>query len=581
MKSSAGGASDRPGTSIGTKVSTLLGILIVLILAQVVTAGLLARNLSSNIAALKNRDTLFEQSLRQANDSFLTMDDQSNMWVGLYQQPKSSQLVTQTLSQIQTSEKQVQQSLQAAEKYTATPQEKSLISQALKDSQSYNNYFSQVYQYNYTDHTKAAQIMYVNNASASNALNSDLAKLEQLAEQRLLDHATAASSRSTTSFLISTAVGALVFLLSIVTLFFIRRVLRPIPTIAATLGRIADGDLTVPTVEVKSRDEMGLLARSANHMLEQLVDLIGKVSHSSQQVAASSEELSASAEETSKATNQVALSAQAVANGSDAQVRAATESARAMTEVATGVQRVADTSSTVTEASVEMRQTAESGAEAVNRAVKQMNAIHESVDASLHQLRLLNDRSTQISTIVAAITAISSQTNLLALNATIEAARAGEHGRGFAVVADEVRKLAEQSATSAQEIIEIVEKMREGTAHSVSSMDEVKRETETGREVVGQAGQAFSAIVAKVKDVSQQIMEVSAAAEEISASSQQVTASIQEMANISRHAGEQVQTVAASTEEQLASMEEISASSAELSHLAEELQGLVSTFRLN
>jgi len=568
------------GMSIVAKVSLLLGLLLVFIVAQVAVGGVLSHDLDNNIKSVRDSDTSFNKLLHQANDSFLTMDDQSNMWVGLYQQPKTSQLVQQTLSQAQSAEKQVTLSLQAAAKYAHTTQEKSGIAQALKDAQAYDDYFSQVVQNNYSNHTQAEQLMYVGNANASNALTADLSKLEQLGEQRLQTDAGAAAAKSTSDFIISLVAGVIVALLCLVTALYVWRVLKPVPNITDALGKVANGDLTVESITVKSRDEVGRLAAALNQMVANLTHLIGKVTESSEQVAAASQQLSASAEDTTKATNQVALSAQEVARGAETQANSANESARAMTDVAVGVQRVAETSSLVAESAQDAAGVAEKGHASIERAVTQMHSVHASVGESAEQIDLLNSQSQQIQSIVDTISQISSQTNLLALNAAIEAARAGEQGRGFAVVADEVRQLAEQATTSAHQIAEIIQEMRERTASSVSSMEKVKENTNTGLQVVTNAGDAFRSILEKVKGVTDQVLEVSTSAEEISASSEEVSAAIQEMADISRHSGAQVQTVASATEEQLATVEQISASAAELSKMSEELQQLVSTFKV-
>ncbi|QQE78724.1 methyl-accepting chemotaxis protein [Alicyclobacillus sp. SO9] len=566
--------------SLIVKISVLLGILILVILSQVVVSGFLSHSLISNLKTLKSQDVLFSQYIHKANDAFLTMDDQSNMWVGLYQQNKNSTLVTQTLAQVRTAQKQITASLDSAEKYAATKEEKSTIQKALRDTKAYTGYFNQVYQYNYSNHAKAAHIMYVSNANASNNLTADLLTLKKFGEKSVLQHATAASSSSRTSFLISTVIGAIVVALSILTLVYIRNLLKPIPKITKALTQVADGNLTIEAVRHNSKDEMGQLASALNYMMDRLTQLISKVSQSSEQVAAASQELSASAEETTRATNQVAASAQEVADGAETQVQGAEESAHAMNEVAAGVQRIAETSSSVAHSAVGVSKSAETGERSLQQAVQQMQSIHAAVQTSSQQLEQLAEQSSQIGSMVDVITQISSQTNLLALNAAIEAARAGEHGTGFAVVADEVRKLAEQSSQSAKQIVDIVEQMEINTAQSVTAMHHVTTETETGTQVVQQTGQAFTKILESVKNVSSQIMEVSAAAEEMSASTEQVTASINEMAGISKQSNAQIQTVAASAEEQLAAVEQISASSTELSTMAEQMQQLISTFKV-
>lgn len=175
---------------------------------------------------------------------------------------------------------------------------------------------------------------------------------------------------------------------------------------------------------------------------------------------------------------------------------------------------------------------------------------------------------------------MSEQTNLLALNAAIEAARAGSHGQGFAVVAGEVRKLAEQSAESAQKIAGLVTQVIADTDKSVQLMHVGLEEVGHGISAVTSAGNAFKSIVRSSEEVAGKIQEVAAAAEQMAASSQQVTASATEMNGIAKQASQQAKAVAAYSKEQLVSMEGIAASTAELSNIAQALNDAAARFRV-
>jgi len=190
----------------------------------------------------------------------------------------------------------------------------------------------------------------------------------------------------------------------------------------------------------------------------------------------------------------------------------------------------------------------------------QMGRISGTVESTSSIIKQLGERSKQIGDIVTAITDISSQTNLLALNAAIEAARAGEHGKGFAVVADEVRKLAEQSQDSAAKIKELIERTQEDTKQSIQSMMNVVHEVQAGTLDVNEAGVAFKKILEAEILVAEQIHEVSAISEQMSANSQEVSASVQEVQAIATQSSEGAQTIVTASREQLASMEEISES---------------------
>jgi methyl-accepting chemotaxis protein len=251
-----------------------------------------------------------------------------------------------------------------------------------------------------------------------------------------------------------------------------------------------------------------------------------------------------------------------------------------MEEMAVGISRIAESSSTVSEASVETAKEAAAGNEAIQKVVYQMDSIRASVTSSSQAVKELGMRSQEIGQIVGAITDIADQTNLLALNAAIEAARAGEHGRGFAVVADEVRKLAEQSRVSADQIANLITEIQEDTNRVVLAIEKGNAEVDSGIRVVEAAGEAFEKILNSVQHVADQIQEVSAAAEEMSASTEEVTASVEEMSRIARDSSQHSQSVVGASEEQLGIINEISASVQSLSVMAKELHDVVKQFKL-
>lgn len=354
----------------------------------------------------------------------------------------------------------------------------------------------------------------------------------------------------------------------------------PLQKLTKATKAMAEGDLTIEPVQVKNKDEFGDLASSFNGMLVNLRSLVGQVHTSAEQVAASSEELMASAEQTTEATNQIAASIQEVAGGSKKQEVSTDESSQAMQEMMTGVQLVATATSTVADVSSEATKEADEGNVALQRVVIQMDKINESTNDSATVIQQLEERSTAIVKIIEVITGIADQTNLLALNAAIEAARAGEHGKGFAVVADEVRKLAEQSKTSADQIAGLIGEIQADTKHAVRTMEKGTDEVASGISVVQEAGAGFKRIQSSISEMASQIQEISAVAQRMSASAEQVNQSIDQVAHVAKQTSENAETVAATSEEQLASMEEISLSSAALSKRAEELLTQINQFKV-
>ncbi|MBY0123309.1 methyl-accepting chemotaxis protein [Bacillus sp. S/N-304-OC-R1] len=364
-------------------------------------------------------------------------------------------------------------------------------------------------------------------------------------------------------------------------LLFTRTIVRPMKTINMQLKEIAEGegDLT-KELSVTSKDEIGDLASSFNKMLYNLRSMIQQISLTSEQIAASSEELTASAEQTTQATNQITTAIQEIAIGAEMQGQGAVESSKSMQVMTESIQQVAETTASVSEAAMETSKEANKGNESIQMIMKQMDIIHESVDASASVVNRLGEQSKEIGNITEVIMGIADQTNLLALNAAIEAARAGEQGRGFTVVADEVRNLAEQSKESATKIAGFIKQIQEDTLHAVSVMNKGTHEVAVGMEVVHKTSEGIQNILSSVEQVASQIQEASAVTEEMAASVEEVSASIEEMASISQVAASNTQNVASSSEEQLASIEEIASTSASLSKMAEDLQELVNKFKV-
>ena len=359
-----------------------------------------------------------------------------------------------------------------------------------------------------------------------------------------------------------------------------RLIANPLRVVASRLEELASGNLNVEPIDDLGRDEAGVLAAAFNRLAAELRQLIKQVKIASEQVASSSQQLHASAEMTAQSAQQAAEAIEEIASGTEVQSQRTAEGVRVMEEMALAVQRIAETSGTVSEFSGQAAKEAEQGNERVQSAVQQMSAINEAVSRASALVQSLGVRSDAIGEIVQVITGIASQTNLLALNAAIEAARAGEQGRGFAVVADEVRKLAEQSEQSAREIERLIQDIQKETAQVVSAIDQGTQEAEAGSVIVREAGEAFQRIVVSSHTIAGQVQEVSAATEEMSASIQQIVSSMDEMKRLSEEAADHTQGVAANSEEQLAAMQEIAYSSENLSKLSHELQESISRFNI-
>lgn len=359
-----------------------------------------------------------------------------------------------------------------------------------------------------------------------------------------------------------------------------RMIAQPMKRMTLLAGQIAAGDLTAEDVKVKNRDEIRELANSFNQMKSNLRDLIGQTSDNAEHVAAAAEELMASAEQSSKATEHIAITIQEVASGSEQQVASVVEGARIVDELAQGAEQIVNDAQTVSTAANRATVVAANGTEAIEHAIQQIQTISQTINQVAGAVKGLGNRSQEIGQIVEVIAGIAAQTNLLALNAAIEAARAGEQGKGFAVVADEVRKLAEQSSQSAQQIGDVIHSIQEETKAAVQSIEVGTSEMEGGIELVNAAGHSFKEIRASITQVADQMEDVSVAAKQMSAYTQQVVGAIQHVSVIAEQTASNAQNVSASAEEQLASMEEVAASSTALTQKAAELQELIASFKV-
>lgn len=395
------------------------------------------------------------------------------------------------------------------------------------------------------------------------------------------------------------------------------------------IGAMKSGDLTVRVdmattlIEDPSQDEIGRMSATFNSMLEKvqsniagyeatrqnLSQIIETLKSNSEMVASTSLQLDRASEETNQAATSIAHTMQQVATASDEAAKSAnqiasgaeqlagsaTQAAGAMESLQIHITDVQNGSVKQSNATREASDTAETVSRSVSATVSSMDRIQEQVSASSDAVRDLGEKGQQIGAIVQTIEDIAQQTNLLALNAAIEAARAGEQGKGFAVVADEVRKLAERSASATQEIATLIESVRKGVDQAVASMETSTAEVAEGATASAEAGQAIRQIIAAVQTVSG-IAEANAKAIDqmgsgarvvadaiasAAAVSEETAAGAEEMSASTEEVSASAQTVSAAVEEQTAQIEEVSASAQHLRKLAEDLNEVVAQFKVD
>ncbi len=358
------------------------------------------------------------------------------------------------------------------------------------------------------------------------------------------------------------------------------KIANPVKTLARQVQRMAQGDLTENIQRIKSKDEIGNLLIAFQLLQDQLRDLINKIQINSEQVASTSVEISASTEETTKSIEQITLTMQEMSTSSDQHVHHVREASDNVDQFRQGIHDIIQYANNVTRAVLQTSETANQGFNTVEEAKKQMNEVGNTVDASVQVITKLNQQSEHISEIVELITDIAEQTNLLALNAAIEAARAGEQGRGFAVVADEVRKLAEQSANAGKTISEMMLGIRNDTETAVQTMINGNQEVKEGILIVDKVSKGFNDILSAIEHVSNSSDATLQAARNMETYVEQVVVEMDELEKGIENNAEHTQTVAAASEEQNASIEEISSSFESLSSMAEELNELIKQFKL-
>ena len=356
--------------------------------------------------------------------------------------------------------------------------------------------------------------------------------------------------------------------------------MKKLTYVSEAVEEVAHGNLAIQNLEVTSEDEIGTLSRDVNEMKEKLRKLLKNVLKSSENVAASSQELTASAEQTSESINHVADNTVAMAEYASHQSDTVEELQGIVDEMSAKMTELHDSAQKMDEVAKTSQQKAVDGKEKVNFAIKQIHTIETQVNKSAEVVEELGKRSKEIGSIVETISAIADQTNLLALNAAIEAARAGEHGKGFAVVADEVRKLAEQSAIAAKNISELIGKIQNDTESAVAEIKLGNASVKEGAASVLETGEAFKIIEEQVYTLNENVQKSIEHIDAVNSTSHAILNAIESVQQNSQKSAEDAQNISAATEEQAATMHEMSNSSHQLAILAQELQNEVKKFKV-
>lgn len=561
----------------------MIALILLVFIGTTVTSIVMSNTMKAKIAKMSEQDNGIKDTVDSLDLNFYQVDDNSAFLVGLGQKPDPSlqneviQSITAAQSGLNGEWKKLNSPV-----LNLTSQEKKLVTNMEKPLNDYLNIVNQVKADDVSNYKGAENIEY-QQSNLSNDFYSvigNLNSLKKIAADRYAQDQAKVAEYSNAESLINSICLTLGILIGCGIIIYIRKSIRPLEEVATSVNRIADGDFTGNDLVIRSRDEVGELAIATNHLKQNLGLLINQVLQNSEQVAAASEELTATSLEASKATEYITHITMDVAAGAEEQALITKQSVESVDKMSMGIQNIVESTKVVSDTSNQALGMTKEGSEMLQMVKSQMDAISESVKGLAETMKEFETQSLAIGNFVNVITEISAQTNLLSLNAAIEAARAGEQGKGFAVVASEVRKLAGQSASSAQEIVEVVKIIQSNMEKAIESTEETTQQVIDGLSAVNKAGISFGKINESVNGVVTQIHQVSDTIEELSAENNQFVDAMKSIREVAATAEEGTQNVSASTQEQLASLEEITASAETLSKMAEELQSVIEKFKV-
>lgn len=374
-----------------------------------------------------------------------------------------------------------------------------------------------------------------------------------------------------------------VLIVIIIAVFFANSISKPINLLATDITYIAE-NLDFTTLNLGSmvdrKDEIGLLSRSFSRMVDSWQNALFNVKNVVKNLLESSTQLAEASEDSSAASEEVSASIEEVANRASDQTSYLNEANQAVNDLIAKLNNSSQLGREAFQLANSTLTQAQQGQHSVTNVISQMNNINHVIEEIAQVVSNLVYKSNQIGEIVNLIDSIANQTQLLALNAAIEAARAGEAGRGFSVVADEIKQLAEESMKSANKIKELIKETQDESNKASNAMVIGKKEVQNGSEVVDEAGSIFKKIINASETNLKGTKETTDALDTAIRISDLIIDKVHEVAGIAEETSASAEEVSASTEEQTATMQQVSASASMLKEMAVELERVISEFKL-